>query len=98
MLKLKIYLLGFILMTGKFFISIDCFFSLILLVVRDIQAAEDFLENKTNFPHSILPSKQMNSLIHSKKDSNGLISNPHNKRRIIPLVSLTQYVFVSLKK
>lgn len=33
MLKLKIYLLGFIFMTGKFCISID------LLAVREIQAA-----------------------------------------------------------
>jgi len=43
MLKLKIYLLGFIFMTGKFCISIDLLLPLILLAVREIQASgEDF--------------------------------------------------------
>lgn len=63
-------------MTGKFCISID------LLAVREIQASgEDFRENKTNLLPPF-PSKQMNSLSHSKENSNALIS-------ILPEVELS---------
>lgn len=74
-------------MTEKFCIFLDLIFSLILLVVREIQGSgEDFLESKTNLylPRNL--SKHMNSLTHFSKSG------------IISLVSLIQCDFSFFKK